>query len=276
MDRWLPVPRVARLSYEELEERYLSRHVPVILTDFARDWPAMTRWTPAFFRERYASYPVDVYDESFQQPGKAYLAPFGSMRFGEYLDLIERDRTKVRLFLFDLFKMDPTLLEDIRLPRWVGWLSRQFLGSFFGGEGGVTTFHYDVDLPHVFHVMIHGRKEFYLFAPAETDKLYRHPWTVRSYVNVREPDLRKYPRFAEAVGRHCIVEAGETLVIPGGQWHQVYYPGVSWGLAFRKYERRNVAPALYNLAVQEPVDKLLARLAPEWWFDWKERRSLRG
>lgn len=269
----LPVERRASMPYAQLKAEYLDRGVPVILTDFVRDWAALQRWTPEFFRENYGDREVDVYDESFQQPGARYLEPFGKMRFGEYLDLIASGPTRVRLFLFDLFAMAPELRGDIHLPEWQDWLSRRVLMTFFGGSGGVTTFHYDVDLPHVFHVLIHGRKEFYLYAPDQASRLYRHPWTVRSYVDIKHPDLRLHPRFLEAEGRHCILEAGEMLVIPSRQWHQVFYPEVSWGLAFRKYEARNVPEALYNMLVQEPIDRVLTWALGERWFQRKDRRS---
>ena len=274
--RWLEVERRTTPSYDELQERYLTRDVPVILTDLARDWPALARWTPGFLRERYGARHVAVYDESFERHGRHYLRPFGTMPFGDYLDLIEAGPTPVRLFLFQLFRMAPELRADIRLPSWSDWLTRRFLVTFFGGGGGATTLHYDVDLPHVFHVVVHGRKEFYLFAASETPHLHRHPWTVRSSVNVRAPDRVRHPGFAGATGRRVLVEAGETLVIPAGHWHQVFYPGVSWGLSFRKYDVRRAPAGLYNLVVQETVDRLLARVAPGRWEAWKEQRSQRA
>jgi Cupin-like domain len=267
------VERIVMPPYESLRERYLARNIPVIVTNLATSWPALARWSPAFFRTHYGERLVDVTDQSFQQHGAHYLKPFGKMRFASYLDAIENEPADLRLFLFELFKFAPELRGDIRIPSWAGPLSHLFLVSFFGGAGGASTFHYDVDLPHVFHTMIHGSKSFYLYAPDESAKLYRHPMTVRSYVDVRAPDLVRHPLFREARGRQCVLNAGETLVIPSGHWHQAVYAFASWGLSFRKYEAHRVPAGLVNMLVKEPIDRMLAKLAPRQWFAYKERAS---
>ena len=267
------VERVSGMSFGELHERFLRHGTPVVITDIATQWPALQRWTPDFFRKAYGDRWVDTYDESFQEPGRNYLGPIAKMRLADFIDAIEAGPTNRRLFLFELFRFAPELRNDVVLPSWVDSLSRLFLVSFFGGEGGLTTFHYDVDLPHVFHAVLHGEKEFYLFGPDQSDRLYRHPFTVRSYVNADDPDLDRFPRFAEAEGHRVAVKRGETLAIPSGQWHQVVYRQPSWGLAFRKYEARKVPRALYNMAIQESVDRLLTRAMPKRWFAYKERRA---
>lgn len=269
------VERIHEVPFAALERDYLSVHRPVVLTDLTARWRATRRWSPDFFRKRYGSRLVEVYDESFQRAGASYLKSSGTMRFGDFIELIHAGPTPKRLFLFELFRMAPELRADIELPDWVDSLSRRFLVTFFGGEGGTTTFHYDVDLPHVFHAVLYGQKDFHLFAPDQTPLLYRHPFTVRSYVDARSPDLQTYPRFALARGARCTVTAGETLVIPSGQWHQVHYDGPSWGIAFRKYQPRHVPRGLYNMVVQESVDKALTRLAPGRWTRWKQARAQR-
>jgi hypothetical protein len=273
MMSWGAVERIGMPPYEVLHDRYLARNIPVIVTDLAKSWPALARWSPAFFRMHYGERLVDVTDRSFQEHGAHYLKPFGKMRFASYLDAIEHEHADLRLFLFELFKFAPELRKDIRIPSWAGPLSHLFLVSFFGGAGGASTFHYDVDLPHVFHTMIHGSKSFYLFAPNQSAKLYRHPMTVRSYVDVCAPDFVRYPRFSEARGMQCVLLAGETLVIPSGHWHQAVYDSASWGLSFRKYEPRLIPAALVNMLVKEPLDRMLAKLAPRQWFAYKERVS---
>jgi hypothetical protein len=274
--RYEPVERRAGLDYDALIREHLRPGRPVILTDLTQDWPALARWTPEFFRTNYGERRVAIYDESFQAPGRNYLSPCGSMQLGEYLDVISRGPTRTRLFLFDLFRMAPELRGDIVIPAWGDLITRRYPLGFFGGAGGVTTFHYDVDLPHVFHAVIHGEKEFYLFGPEQTPHLYRHPFTVRSYVDAKHPDLARYPAFARARGQACTVRAGETLVIPAGHWHQVHYPGPSWGVALRKYDAARVPRGLYNMLIQEGIDRALTLAAPTRWFAFKDERARRG
>lgn len=267
------VERVSAMPYETLKRDYLDVHRPVILTDLASDWPAMARWTPSFFRDNYGQRLVDVYDESFSKPGSAYLKPTGKMALADFLRATEDGKTNLRLFLFELFKFAPELRSDIVLPKWVGLFSRRILMSFFGGRGGTTTFHFDVDLPHVFHSVIYGEKVFYLYGPEQAAHLHRQPWTVRSDIDTSAPDLKRFPNFARARGQRCVVRAGETLVIPSKTWHQVHYASASWGVAFRKYELKHLPRAAYNMIVQETVDKLLTKLAPVLWTRWKREQS---
>jgi Cupin-like domain len=273
MPTFTAVERISMPAYADLHARYLARNLPVIVTDMAADWPAVSRWTPQFFKRNFGERTVAVTDKSYQTHGANYLTPFTRMSFADYLDAIESGNTDLRLFLFELFKFAPELRADIQLPAWAGLLSRVFLVSFFGGAGGASTFHYDVDLAHVFHTVLHGSKTFYLFGPDQSTYLYRHPWTVRSYIDVRDPDLMRFPRFANARGHRCEVRKGETLVIPSGHWHQAVYSQVSWGLSFRQYEAKYLVGGITNMVVQEPIDRVLARVMPKRWFAYKERAA---
>lgn len=40
----LPVDRVGDISTEEFTNKYFIPHVPVVLRDFAKDWPALKKW----------------------------------------------------------------------------------------------------------------------------------------------------------------------------------------------------------------------------------------
>lgn len=39
----LPVDRVGDISTEEFTNKYFAPHVPVVLRDFAKDWPALKK-----------------------------------------------------------------------------------------------------------------------------------------------------------------------------------------------------------------------------------------
>lgn len=256
-----------------LREDHLHPGRPVILTGLAAHWPALRKWTPEFFRKEHGDLEVEVYDGSFQEPGPHYLRPRTRMRFAEYLDAIEAGPTDLRLFLSPLLSLAPELKEDVHLPAWVSPLSARFIFAFFGGEGATTTFHHDVDLPDVFHTVIHGEKVFHLYGPDQAPYLHAHPWTVRSYVDPSNPDHERFPLFRHARGIRCVVKAGQTLAIPSGWWHQVEYTGPSWGVAFRTHRPSRVPRALFNLTIQEWVDRLFTAVAPERWFAWKCRRA---
>src|SRR5262245_11038685 len=48
-----PLPEREGLSYAQFAEEYLFPNQPVILRDGLKEWKAVGKWTPAFFRNRY-------------------------------------------------------------------------------------------------------------------------------------------------------------------------------------------------------------------------------
>jgi hypothetical protein len=64
------------------------------------------------------------------------------MKFGDYIDLIQREPTDLRIFLFDPIKYAPKLLEDYISPKeLMGGFLDKYPNMFFGGKGSVTFLH---------------------------------------------------------------------------------------------------------------------------------------
>jgi hypothetical protein len=85
------------------------------------------------------------------------------MPFGEYVDLIQREPTDLRIFFFDPIKFAPKLLDDYIPPKsLMGGFLDKYPSMFFGGKGSVTFLHYDIDMPHIFHTHFNGRKHVLL------------------------------------------------------------------------------------------------------------------
>ena len=70
-----------------------------------------------------------------------------------------------------------------------------------------------------------GRKRCVLFSPDDFRALYpfpvHHPCDRQSRVNLYNPDLERFPRFAEARPVHAVLEPGELLYIPQYWWHHI-------------------------------------------------------
>ncbi|CAE6731900.1 hypothetical protein R69888_02101 [Paraburkholderia haematera] len=97
---------------------------------------------------------------------------------------------------------------------------------WFGRAGGavlVTRLH--CDLANSFLAQIHGRKRVRLYAPAQESAVYALD-AFNTYrpcrVDVAAPDLRRFPRFADAKGVDVVLEPGDLLVIPTGWFHCVW------------------------------------------------------
>jgi len=219
------IERRKDLSYDEFVRDFLNPNRPVIITDAIQKWRALSRWTSEFFKTRYSSMEVTI-------DGKQY-------KFGEYMDLVAEssyDNPAPYLRAQRLHKLFPDLMQDIEpLPKYYfpNWADSRFFFTItmndltdlsaaeicIGGTGGsFPNTHYDVLRLHVLLSQILGRKRFILFSPAQTPFLYAK--NNKSLINdVENPDLEKFPLFAKAVPLRFVLEAGETLFIPGGWWH---------------------------------------------------------
>lgn len=77
--------------------------------------------------------------------------------------------------------------------------------------------------------VVGGRRRFTLFPPDQVANMYMGPvdftpsGTPISLVTLHQPDLARFPRFAEALrhARQAELGAGDAMYIPYGWWHQV-------------------------------------------------------
>ena len=148
---------------------------------------------------------------------------------------------------------------------------------FFGCKNSVTQMHFDIDMSHVFHTVIKGKRTIYLFPFEQSKNLHRYPFTCRSYIDVEKPDAEKFPNLKKAKGYKVELNAGDTLYIPSGYWHHFIYdePGYSVSLRCPSQTLFGKLHGAYNLLVMQSVDRLLNKLSPKLWFNWKEQRALR-
>ncbi|MFQ5718407.1 MAG: cupin-like domain-containing protein [Acidobacteriota bacterium] len=266
------VERRSGLDRDRFAAGYRRPGRPVVLTDVASRWPAMARWTPEFFRAHYGDLEVPVY--AGVGHGAGYLSPVAHMRFADYLDRLMSGPVDLRLFLFNLLAQAPELRADYSEPPLMERFARRAPPFFFGGETAHVPLHHDIDLAHLFRAQVFGVCRVILFPPSESPWLYRHPFTVRSYVDVDRPDDVRHALFRRARGYEVVCSPGDLLYMPSGFWHDVTYLSAGWALTLR------APPAglprllgLRNVAVLLPIDRLMNRVAPEAWFAWKEKSA---
>nr|MBS0037712.1 cupin-like domain-containing protein [Saprospiraceae bacterium] len=260
---------------------FLEKRVPIIFTDLIAPWPATKKWTPDFFKENYGDLKVPVYSSNYSKPGKTYMVADKTMELKDFIETMEQGPTDLRMFLFNIFKHAPELCKDYQsLDIMPGFIS-SFPFMFFGGEGSKVALHYDIDLSHVFLNQIHGRKRVVLFAPEQTTNIYRHPYTVASYIDVNNPDYEKHPALKKVTGYECMLEPGETLFMPSGYWHYIEYTDFGYSISLRANEsmtRR--AKGLYKIATHFLVDKGMNKIMGQRWrkikADMAKKRAEKG
>jgi len=98
--------------------------------------------------------------------------------------------------------------------------------AWIGNRSTVTT-HFDVS--DNIAVVVAGRRRFTLFPPEQLANLYIGPLDhtmagqPASMVSLHDPDLARFPRFAEALGAamSAELEPGDAIYIPTLWWHHV-------------------------------------------------------
>lgn len=268
------VERRSNLSNEEFREEYLKKGKPVVFTDLTKDWPAVQKWSAAFFKENYGHLLVPVYSSNYSKPGKGYMSHDKQMNFKEFLEITEKGNTDLRLFLYDIFSPAPELRNDIRFNGPLAKTFKRFPFCFFGGEGAEVTLHYDIDCANVFLSQFVGNKRVILFAPSESKKIYHHPFTVKSLIDPVHPDYEKFPALKHVEGYETILKHGETIFMPSRYWHYMEYLDFSFGLALRSQNGIHThIRGGFNLAAHFLLDKGFNFAVGNQWHEWKERKA---
>lgn len=272
-----PIERLPNLTPEVFMRDYYGRR-PVVLTELARTWPAVTKWTPDYFKQIAGDTQVPLYDGSKADYTKVVNQPDRWMRFADYLDLIEREPTDWRIFAFNVLKSVPTVLSDFENPKLTTGFLNDFPMLFFGGAGSKVFLHYDIDLPHLFHTHFHGRKRVLLFAPESSPRLYRLPFSIFSHEDMKadSPDFDRWPALRGLERYETILEAGDTLYMPTGWWHHMTYLTGSYSLTLRAIDHNwlRKAHSVYNVTALRWMDNLGRKIWGKAWFDYKERTAI--
>ena len=226
-----------KLSRKEFLHEYVLENRPVILKDATAGWAAVTKWTPAFFKEKYGSKRVPVFER------KRGVTLKDTVLFADYVDEITASTYSNRakyLFSLKIPKEFPELLADLE-PRptyWdPNWLESKYLlpgmPSFklrnitglemnMGGTGSPFPFlHYDDLWTQTFIAQAYGRKEWLLYPPDQTPYMYasKQAENISDIPMETDVDLSRFPLFAQARPVRCVVEQGEMLYGAAGWWH---------------------------------------------------------
>jgi hypothetical protein len=261
------VGRCARLSIAEFIREYRDPKKPVILTDATRHWQAHKKFSFDFFKSELGHREVVI-------DGKTY-------RLREFIDLLLASNEKspapypcklnVRRDFADLAPhfpryglADPDRVHHPLLPRrYLDGLHD--LEVFIGGPGGKFPYlHYDHLGLFAYINMIVGEKEFTIFTPDQTRFLYpnpKEPW-ISEMENHHQPDLLRYPLYAQARPSKVVLKAGETLFIPCGWWHTARSLSPSISVAFDQLCSSNwnfFVKACCDLRRDKPIQRLMTR-----------------
>ncbi|WP_343705380.1 cupin-like domain-containing protein [Flavobacterium sp.] len=270
------VDTVESISREDFKKNYLDKRKPLIIKGLTKDWPAREKWSTEYFKQIAGDIEVKLVDNSKADPTKVINASIASMKFGEYLDLIKREPTQLRIFFFNLFKHSPELIDDVKVPKeLMGGFIESMPAMFFGGSKAITFLHYDIDLPHLFHTHFGGRKHIILFDNKWKKRLYCLPNTTYALedYDVANPDFEKFPALKGVEGYEVFLEHGDTLFMPTGMWHWMRYIDGSFSLTLRAWDAswsRKIA-SVWSLFMHGAVDSGIKVVFRERYAVWREK-----
>ncbi|MEO8603911.1 MAG: cupin-like domain-containing protein [bacterium] len=219
------VERIDPPSPEDFAAHYVKPSRPVILRGAAAGWPAMTRWSAAYFTARFGDRMVPA----LRTGGAALYDPqagltYDRIRFADYLALLEAKTPTELYVVFRVHEVMPELFDDIIRPPYcsdAGWARSRFWCAAPDTKG---VFHRD--LPENLYAQIIGRKRFLLLDRRLTRMVHRHSFFsgVPNYspVDAAAPALAAHPRFRVAPLWSAEIEAGDLLFIPSLWWHQAH------------------------------------------------------
>jgi hypothetical protein len=216
--------------------RGIARHLPLVAAGLEGAAPAMT-WLKQFDGGR----PVTAYLGDPAIRGRfGYADDCAALNFRResgslsgYLDEIlatldDPDAPTIYIGSTDIDLYLPGLRAQAALPFGDPQLAEHPpLVSIWIGNRTIASTHYDMS--NNLACCLVGRRRFTLFPPEQVANLYPGPLEptpggqVVSMVDLRAPDLDRYPRFVEALAHAEVaeLEPGDVLLYPALWWHNV-------------------------------------------------------
>ena len=224
-----------------------ARQHPVILKGVARDWPLVRHGLHSpleairYLTSFYQGQPIVGYVGAPEIKGRFhYNADAKTLNFSAertrldtFLDRIvaHRDDPDAPSFYIGSTDVD-AYLPGLRVENDLKLDHPAFAGtpptvSIWMGNHTIASAHWDMS-NNIACCMVGGRR-FTLFPPEQIENLYPGPLEptpggqVVSMVDFASPDLKRFPRFADAMkaGQVAELEPGDILVYPALWWHHV-------------------------------------------------------
>jgi hypothetical protein len=240
------IERRSNLSYDDFVKEYASIGKPVIITDVVKNWKASAKWTLDFFREKYGSVKTDGVRD--RNNGTNI-----SMTIGDYIDYLETGETDKSLYLFDFHMFEyPELYEDFTVPIYCNNLLdklpeklfnkygfQQYIYLIIGRKESSVGLHIDSFCTQGWLGVIYGRKRFILIPPDQEKFVYD------GEVDAFNPDLEKFPLYANVKPVEFILNPGEIIYIPSMWWHQAENLDSTIALGFNTVNEWNLEMVLH-------------------------------
>lgn len=220
----------------------VPRNKPALLKGLAADWPAVKAAMAsdeaacAYLKACDNQKPAEVMYGDPAIKGEFFYTPdLRGVNFtrspaviSEFLDklLARRDRDDAAALYLQSTPIDQHMPRFMAENR-IGFMPSDIMPRIWIGNQLRVQTHYD--LSNNIAIVVAGKRRFTLFPPEQLVNLYVGPFEFTlagppiSMVSLENPDLERYPRFAEALEAAVVaeLEPGDALYIPYFWWHHV-------------------------------------------------------
>ncbi len=223
------IERIKSPDIESFFQDYVRPCRPVIITDLAERWGALSKWSPLFFEETFGATEVSIRTLKTPNPTDPIIfmdSTYDRVSLAKYFSLTRRSDC-ARYYLCDLplEKRFPSLMKDVgQFPYFVNWFHNLGLKNllWIGPPGTIFPLHLDVN--HNFHTQIYGKKRWRIWSP-EHSSFFGIPSTLRKR-NFSPRNLESQNTIEDMHKNNCqpiefTLSPGETLFLPGRFLHFV-------------------------------------------------------
>jgi hypothetical protein len=274
------IDRVDHITPEEFRNHYFKPRKPVVIRQLSHSWPAFTKWTWDYFIQLVGEEKVGLYNNTRADASTPVNGYDEEMRFGDYLEMVKKGPVELRIFLFNIFKYAPQLVEDFTWPdHLIKGLLKKYPMLFVGGAGSIAHMHYDIDLSHIMHTQFVGRKRVLLLENNQSPLIYKMPLTVESAASFvhweNGLDEKNFPALKYARGYTTILEHGDTMFMPAGYWHHMQYMDSGFAMSLRALDETITGKlnGFYHIAPMRLMNNLLIKARPTWWYHYKRKAA---
>ena len=138
-----------------------------------------------------------------------------------------------------------------------------------GGSGvRFPELHFDNYHMDVFVTQVCGDKEFIVLSPEQTEFVYQDPkYHTKSQISdIENPDLDRFPLFANAKIARVLVAEGETIYVPSGWWHTTKISEFSVAVSMNTINAFNWAAFCADHCTAKNVPNPIRRFAKRAYF----------
>lgn len=235
------IPEVHGVRANAVGAKTLASNGPLVFRGLVAHWPVVTLGQRSmadadrYLRSFYNQQPVTVYIAEPEAGGRIFynedMSGFAfrsvSVNLEEVLDtLLLEGEGQQRTYYVGSTLLD-NWLPGFREHNDISIEGASPLASIWIGNRSRIAAHFD--FPDNIACVVAGRRRFTLFPPEQVDNLYVGPLDLTpsgqavSLVDFAQPDLTRFPRFAQAMEAALTVELepGDALFIPSLWWHHV-------------------------------------------------------